>query len=244
MVNSTHCFSCPTSFYGLERGQNSCLPCPSGSATLSSGSNRLSDCVCGEGYFGTPWDSRSSICRPCASIKGIECPINSSWPYVYAGYFRQIESDGEHIVFECIPLEACSETGMSNVTVCSNGYWGYRCGRCFPGRSRVGNQCIVCTSNWLSSSIFSVIILVGLAWIVRNLIRSRTLSRSDSKILVSCLQTIAVFSRLSDKWSGSTQRLLTVASLSVKISHCLVFRLTVPIEFESGHFISTVLLGC
>jgi hypothetical protein len=217
--NSTLCFSCPTSFYNLNSGQTTCLRCPSGSITLSSGSNRLSDCVCSEGFYGTPWDSSDSICRPCPVLKGAKCPSNSSIPYIHEGYFRQIKSDGTNIVFECIPLEACSKTEDSNATLCSDGYWGHRCGICRSGRSRIRNQCLSCEGKWFFSLIFSFIILLGLAWMVWNLSRSSTLSRSESRILISSIQTIAVFSRLSNDWSGPTQRLLTLLDLSV-ISCC------------------------
>jgi hypothetical protein len=137
------CINCPTNSYVDRNGATNCSRCPEGGITLIPGSPTISSCICLKGIYGQPYLGKP--CLKCPVQEGVSCEDDSPLPYVESGHWR-VPGSADHIL-DCIPASACPLTGISNTTVCAEGYTGYICGKCIPLQYfRLENKCWKCNS--------------------------------------------------------------------------------------------------
>jgi hypothetical protein len=170
--------------------------------------------------YGKPWESAE--CKPCSVTDGAKCDLNSSIPFVLSGYWRTGSAAGN--IFECIPHEACNFTGLNSETMCSEGYTGARCGDCLQDTYfHYDSYCKKCGDMTISiSSIFAVFVLFILLAISLVADRSRSAKRIDLMVMISSLQFLALYPRISNNWPPRIKSLLDALSVSVRLYtfHC------------------------
>jgi hypothetical protein len=218
---STSCRSCPSNTFSNIRGQTQCMQCPFNSINFKNGSSSVFDCVCPQGFYGSPW--RDQECKVCPKAPGVSCEGNNTVPFAREGFYRSIED--QDVIQECLPQLACREIGQSLVNNCSEGYFGIRCGNCMKGYYRVVTRaCVKCPNRVISAIVFFSFISLFLLWFGRKMYLSLPPSRMDLKVVILWIQIVAVFSRLSTNWPPLVQALLNILSAFVRV--CLFAILT------------------
>jgi hypothetical protein len=138
------CDDCPLNQYGSNASQpTSCMDCPLNSTTKQTGSPTVRSCICPVNEYGAPYFGIR--CQKCNLQSGVICPEDSILPFVTAGHWRVPGVNDR--VLDCIPAEACPETGVNETSVCQEGYTGYLCGQCLPYQYfRLEKTCRKCNS--------------------------------------------------------------------------------------------------
>jgi hypothetical protein len=231
----TECTNCPLGSYSV--GQKSfCDLCGTGSSTSGNGSTSISDCYCPQLFYGRAFNG--DPCRPCTISDGVTCMVNSSLPFVSRGFARSTTDPSMVVV--CQPIQACSETGFSNVTICSLGYSGSSCESCMAGFYRLGLSCKECPSTvWTTMG--WMLLLLALVFLLRKVSRNDSLQRVEFRTTVLGIQTLALLPALSSSWPPTLSFVLNGISLSnlnidffapgkfqlsqIKVSHIIAHRM-------------------
>jgi hypothetical protein len=212
---STTCTACPYGFYSEDLGSTFCTSCPDLGTTLKIGAISEFDCVCPNGTSGEP--SKGRECRSCENSSRISCPANSTIPFINPGYWRSPKDSS--LALECVPRTACSDTQMNASTTCASAYTGVLCGECINTDYQwLAGLCVKCPSPTAVGLTFGIISLVICAYLAQAMMKDRhSTSRSELKVFVMWLQSMALFARVSDKWPTGLLRLLSALNVLVNI---------------------------
>jgi hypothetical protein len=165
--------------------------------------------VCLSGFYGNP---PSKNCQSCPQDnQALQCPENSTIPFVKSGFFRSLSDPGT--VFVCIPSQACIATGYALATTCSTGYSGYLCGECEVNFYRSDKVCRQCPSIAIQVLSWTGGIVLILVLLVRIFNYNLTLS-SDIRILLQFIQLVALYPNISSKWPTAVLQILRLFSIS------------------------------
>jgi hypothetical protein len=144
-------------------------------------------------------------------MEGVSCESNSSLPFIFSGFARSLDDPSSTVI--CQPVQACSETGFSNETVCSQGYTGSTCEFCLTGFYRLGLICKGCPNTvWTGLGIF--VLFVAIAFLIRVVSKNRTLHRVEFRTTALGIQTLALLPAVSSSWPTSLSVILNGLSLS------------------------------
>jgi hypothetical protein len=188
---SSRCSACPRGGYAI--GTATCATCPS-QATSELASSGLSSCICPQGFYG-----KAYVGEPCSQcdLTYSTCPSNSSKAIISSGFFLNKQS-GE--VTACTPAQACTSTGEDGGMKCSDRYTGDLCSKCIFGETyRSSGSCIKCPNRafqWIMIVFFVIIII----FVLYKLLISINRFPLEIKIMVSWIQVIGFFPRLSNSW--------------------------------------------
>jgi hypothetical protein len=211
--SQSSCFSCPIGKFSNQSGAQICSFCPFDSITFSEKSENLESCICPPGSFGNP---REKECLTCPKFKGLRCEANSTIPFVHSGYWRL--SDTVSIAQQCIPLQACMESGFQKNTPCASGYESKRCGKCVVGKFKSVDICNDCPRAWVIALILCVLILASLGISIYLIFFSNGFyGRASLRPILVAIQSLGVLSRFfsKDSYGGnSLSRLLSFLDLS------------------------------
>jgi hypothetical protein len=163
--------------------------------------------ICDEGYYGSP---PNHPCTKCPVSPGIHCPPQSSYPFVYPGFWRI----DVVTIFPCNPAAACESTGTNNYTVCSPGYTGQNCGLCDNSYRRLSLDCKPCPAKWLQVIQILLFCALLLFILVRIYVSQGGIS-ADTKITIQSLQILALYSGISPNWPPYLLSLFNALSLTV-----------------------------
>jgi hypothetical protein len=133
------------------------------------------------------------------------------------GYWRSPTDPS--LALECIPKSACLDTQMNATTTCGAAYTGVLCGDCLNADYQwLAGACVKCPSQVQVGLTFGVIALIICIYLIQALSKERhSASRSELRIFVIWLQSMALFSRVSDKWPSRLLNLLTVLNVFVSL---------------------------
>lgn len=215
------CSYCPFGTYSERSGQSYCSACYLHSTSISQGSNSPSLCVCSAQYYGAP---PNRTCTICPVQVGLSCPVNSTIPFVSAGYYRAgvIGSGGEADVSQCIPPSACMETNYSETTPCATGYTGVRCGTCDTSYYSSDSTCKSCPADIAKFGTISAA-AVGLLLILYRVSSSGSQLPPDIRITLQAVQMIALYPNVSTKWPEPIVRMFNLLSITVLFLLSLLF---------------------
>lgn len=166
---------------------------------------------CDVGFVNNVWSS-GPLCLACppggiCSDSGDKMPINAK------GFFPV----GNSTFISCSPPSACPE-GISAKSVevdfsCAEGYKGTRCGQCSSGYYRVAEFCEKCPSTELDLALVIPLALVILGILLFVMIMIRRIDIGFFGIMVTFLQTIAVFQKFKLDWPESVLNMFNVFSI-------------------------------
>jgi hypothetical protein len=212
---STTCAACPFGTFAETLGSTTCTICPKRGTTLNIGAMSEFECVCPNGTSGAP--SQGVECRTCLDLTRTACPANSTIPFINPGYWRS--SRDPTVALECVPKEACFDTQMNMMTTCTPSYTGTLCGACASSDYQwLAGSCVKCPSSATVALTFVIIGVVICGYLVQAMSKhSHSPSRSELKLFVMWLQSLALFSRVSDKWPAPLVRLLSLLNVFVCI---------------------------
>jgi hypothetical protein len=223
-IGSTTCQKCEIGRYSEKTASSICFECPMESTTLQNGSYVLSKCVCSSGSYGIIPSIEG--CRKCKMYRGVKCDANSSVPFADQGYWRN--QDDVSLVYECIPRQACLQSGFLENTICEEGYIGKRCGACSANRFRSNYDCALCPGGWITWTIFFAVLILILCvyFYILNSRNSIQSSRYSFRIILVSIQTLGVLSRFTDSSNNNAilSSLLSLIDLS-NLNFELVFAL-------------------
>eukprot|EP00475_Leptophrys_vorax_P029732 TRINITY_DN4390_c0_g2_i1.p1 TRINITY_DN4390_c0_g2~~TRINITY_DN4390_c0_g2_i1.p1 ORF type:complete len:750 (+),score=93.68 TRINITY_DN4390_c0_g2_i1:64-2313(+) len=214
--SSTSCMFCSQGMFSNVSGLSVCAVCIyKNSITPGLGSTRDSQCVCMEGFYGSP---PAVSCIACERSPALTCPQNSSIPFIFHGYYRAgvIGNDVNYALL-CQPMEACEQTGRNLVTTCNSAYTGFLCGLCASGHYRSGSSCRSCpgaTVKWITVLIGLIVLLVLMA----RLASHQTQIPTDVRILLQSIQFVALYPNITSKWPESVRIVFQIFSLSVSFN--------------------------
>lgn len=166
---------------------------------------------CSVGKVNNIW-SDGSICIGCPV--GAECSdIGETFPINAAGYFPV---DNETFI-QCSPADACppgkaSAGKMTGSFDCAAGYKGLRCGDCALGYYKSGDICAKCATTQLDIGLVIPIALLILAGLLVAMITIRKVDLGFFSILVTFVQTIAIFEAFQLKWPASVTEMYRIFS--------------------------------
>jgi hypothetical protein len=124
LPNSTACSSCSAGKFSLN---GECISCGKGSYSTGA-STSCQFCPSGRWSNSTDLDSQEK-CNVCP-VEGAKCDSGSIFPYVLAGWYRDLTDSADSVLF-CIPQ-------------CAAAYQGRACNSCSLGYFRLGSRCRVC----------------------------------------------------------------------------------------------------
>jgi hypothetical protein len=177
------------------------------SSTLGPGATDISSCRCDAGFYGDP---PNVICLRCILTEGIECPFNSSVPWIAPGFYR---GNDIGVALRCSPADACSKTEYQNTT-CKLGYEGFLCGQCSGGFYRTGGSCKECPGaavKWITITLA----LAALVFILLRVTSRKTELPADIRVTLQAIQMIGLFPNITSKWPRYVQVVLQIYSLAV-----------------------------
>ena len=199
-MGSVQCGLCPIGFF--PNGTDGCVPCEEQGTTTGIGSTV---CVCKDNNFGV-----YPACRPCPSISGVSCPLNSLYPQLGSGLW--IDEEDPSIITKCLPSEACLRT-FGNMTECSPGYGGLFCSQCLHGFFRSNSMCQKC-----GRSVFAIMLVILLFFLIVLLsirfLQSDGTLPVDWKICLNWVQILSFFPELALSWPSNMKALFSIAAFS------------------------------
>jgi hypothetical protein len=202
--------------------------------TFSEGSHSIMQCICPQGYSGTPF--LGGECNLCSTNPGLSCPANSSLPYINAGHCRDPENN--QTVLQCIPSNACEASGFSLTANCTAGYTGSTCGSCLSGTHyRQGLVCKGCPSSvfkWIGAV---VLILVVVYVVERALSKPSASLPADVTIALGGVQLLALLPSISSNWPKVLSGLLNTLALTNLDIDLFAPECSVPMTFWDKYLI-------
>jgi hypothetical protein len=227
---ATSCKPCSTGSYAEEEGSSTCVRCPNESSSLLPGATSVDLCnVCGEGFYG---GYNVSLCKQCPRIAGISCPLGSVVPFVKSGYFRS--SDDPTQIFSCFPEAACSSTGFSMQTTCSEAYSGLRCSVCSDNFYRKNGECKSCPGT--AAKVLTFLLMAALVLVILfQLVSSQHGLPAEIRISLYYLQFLALFPQITSNWPNALLKVFDWLSLTVSKLNLPSFTLTQRLFVELEH---------
>lgn len=158
-------------------------------------------------------DSDCEVCPICkACPEGAQCYRNGSVPTNQPGYYML----GGFTFLPCSPKSACPGGLSRNGTVafqCSDGYSGSRCGECANGYYRLANICAKCATTKLNAAIIVPVVLGILLLLIGLMFLIRKFDLGFFGIMVTFVQTLAIFQNFKLEWPSSVMWVFNVFSI-------------------------------
>jgi hypothetical protein len=146
---------------------------------------------CPVGQVNRVWNT-GSICAEC--LEGAICSDDGSVLTVNAPGYYQLNNS---TFLPCFPPEACPANSLNS---CFAGYTGLRCGQCATGFYRYGQSCQTCPDIALPAVVLLLIVFAVLAVALFLVNILRKIDLGFMSILVSYLQTVAIFQTFKLEW--------------------------------------------
>jgi hypothetical protein len=191
-------------------GQESCVPCPIGRYNNELGLSSLDNC------------------KMCPDSEAFECPAGGTFPLLRAGFFRDTYNYSK--AYRCMSTEACPFTGANLSTVCGMGYQGFRCDNCLTTYYKSSNQCLKCPNSILKWILLALFCSIMLYILLKIAIPSKNYAASI-RLALQSIQILAIFPRLSNRWSVPLLRLFNFLSFSNLSFESLSYECDVSLDY-------------
>eukprot|EP00971_Amphidinium_carterae_P103344 2045766-Amphidinium_carterae.1 len=227
------CVACPVGTYANQSGSSTCTACAEDKTTRYSAASTSSQCVCPGGSYrdssggcaGCPVGMVCSAGSDVGNLPDVTDKVCASTacvhPRTLPGYMSL--QDAPLRVYKCLTEVACPGGKQGNVSSCGASRVAdeVACGVCASGSYAYGDQCQECSGY--TGTLEAIALLVGAvgALAVTSYIVNRDLLLQSHGmlsviiicgVLLSAIQTTAVFSQLELDWVHPLKGLVAFAS--------------------------------
>ncbi|EAR83639.1 GCC2 and GCC3 family protein (macronuclear) [Tetrahymena thermophila SB210] len=159
---SLSCTQCTTGKYAQGTGNTSCTSCPNNTTPLadfsgcqcidSSAIFKNNNCVCPDGYFGTPNSSSQPGCSPCSKGQYSNSSTSGACTACPAGYFTA--SIGSSQCQQCSDGQFASGTGNSSCQTCGSSKTNnndFTDCQCIDHNSKLNGGSCICNPGYIGT---------------------------------------------------------------------------------------------